>query len=407
MTENELFFFADDTILFKSHTHGSVEAQMSLQRDLAKIMQFGEKWSITFNSSKTTQQTFTRKHTKNPPSLEFGGDSIPIVTNHKHLGLNISNDLKFHFHVKETIRKANAALAPIYPVAAHIPRQTLKQIYLTYVRPIFDYADVVYHGHITVADSLSLEKIQNRAARLITGAFRRTSTQKLLQELGWTSLHVRRDMSTLNMLHKIKRKAPRYLLDVIPATREQLTSRTLRNSNDISLPPNRLTSFKNSFFPATIRRWNRIPEEVKSIQCIRTFKQALAQVFDLTKPPPYYSLGHKTDNILHTRLRLDLSGLNSHLYRINSSHVDSPHCSCEPVPETVKHYLFLCPKYTLQRKELEASLKTCIKNYTRLTLNDKLAVLVFGHKLNKATGLAVAAAIQTYIRKTKRFGCPT
>ena len=66
MTENELFFFADDTILFKSHTHGSVEAQMSLQRDLAKIMQFGEKWSITFNSSKTTQQTFTRKHTKNP-----------------------------------------------------------------------------------------------------------------------------------------------------------------------------------------------------------------------------------------------------------------------------------------------------------------------------------------------------
>ena len=126
------------------------------------------------------------------------------------------------------------------------------------------YFHPVYHGHVTLADSLSLEKIQNRAARLITGAFRRTSTKSLLQELGWTTLRVRRDISILNMLHKIKRSAPRYLLDVIPATRQHTTARTLRNSNNISLPPNRLSSFKNSFFPATIRRWNRIPEEVKT-----------------------------------------------------------------------------------------------------------------------------------------------
>ena len=129
LTENELFLVADDTILFSSHTHGSADAEMSLQSGLAKIKQFGEKWSITFNSSKTTQQTFTRKHAHNPLSLKFGSDCIPIVTNHKHLGLNISSDLKFHFHVKEIIRKANAALAPLYPVAAHIPRLTLKQIY--------------------------------------------------------------------------------------------------------------------------------------------------------------------------------------------------------------------------------------------------------------------------------------
>ena len=34
----------------RSHTHGSADAEMSLQRDLGKIEQFGEKWSITFNS---------------------------------------------------------------------------------------------------------------------------------------------------------------------------------------------------------------------------------------------------------------------------------------------------------------------------------------------------------------------
>ena len=163
-------------------------------------------------------------------------------------------------------------------------------------------------------------------------------------------MHDRRNVSTLNMLHKIKRNAPQYLLDVIPATRQQTTARTLRNSSNISLPPNRLSSFKNSFFPSTIRRWNRIPEEVKHVKCIRSFKQAITQFFHLTKPPLYYSLGHKIDNILHTRLRLDLSDLNAHLYKINSPQVDSPNCSCESIPETVKHHLFFYPHYVLQRK---------------------------------------------------------
>ena len=233
-TENELFFFADDTVLFKSHLHNSAVDEQSLQNDLDRIKQYGNNWAITFNSSKTTQQTFTNKRTQNPPSLNFGNDPIPTVSNNKHLGLNISKDLRFHIHIKEVIRKANAALAPLYPVARYIPRQILNQIYLTYVRPIIDYADVAYHGQITVTDSVALEKIQNRAARLVTGAYRRTSTKNLLKELGWTSLHNRRDINTLCILHRIKRNAPRYLLDVIPETRQEITTRHLRNSNNIS-----------------------------------------------------------------------------------------------------------------------------------------------------------------------------
>ena len=91
-------------------------------------------------------------NTRCPPSLTFGRSPIPLVTKHKHLGLNITTDLKFHLHIKETIRKWNAALAPLYPVAKFIPRQVLKQIYLTYVRPVFDYGYAVYHDSLTLRD---------------------------------------------------------------------------------------------------------------------------------------------------------------------------------------------------------------------------------------------------------------
>ena len=206
------------------------------------------------------------------------------------------------------------------------------------------------------------------------------------------------------MMHRIKRSAPQYLLDLIPGTRHELTNRLLRNYNNISLPSNRLSSFKNSFFPDTIRRWNRLEEEIKLIECNRTFKKAVARRFALTTPPLYYSFGHKTDNIFHTRLRLGLSSLNADLFKINAPDVESPCCKCKETPETVKHYFFFCPLYAPQRDELEKSLMNVLACYNELALTEKLAVLLHGCNLDKAAALAVAACVQRFIRETKRFG---
>ena len=403
LTENDLLFFADDTILFKAHAHDSLEAEAVLQRDLDKIKQFGDRWAITFNSTKTTQQTFTNKPVKHPPSLNFGNEPIPLEHNHKHLGLNISNDLRYHCHVQEIVKKANVALGPLYPIAKHIPRQILQQIYLTYIRPIFDYSDVIYNGHLTVGDSQRLEKIQNRVARLITGAFRRTATKALREELGWATLQSRRDINSLVMLYKIKRHAPRYLQNVIPSTRQEITARQLRNANNTSLPPNRLSSFKSSFFPRTIRQWNTLPEETRSLQTTRSFSQAVTHIYNLIKPPLYFTFGNKENNMLHTRLRLGMSSLNAHLFKVHSSQTDSPNCSCGAIAETVQHFFFFCPHYNFLRIEMENSLNRLIADYNRLNINQKLSIILNGQNLNQAAGLAVAAAVQTFIHHSRRF----
>ena len=305
--------------------------------------------------------------------------------------------------MQDITKKANAAIGPLYPIAAFIPRHILKQIYVTYVRPIFDYSDVVYHGHLTVTDSLSLERIQNRAARLITGTFRRTSSSALLKELGLTTLHSRRQINSLNILFKTKQNAPRYLQEIIPTTRLEITARKLRSSSNLTLPPNRVTSYKNSFISSTIRLWNKLPENIRMMTCSRSFKKAITKRLALKKPPTYYVLGNKEDNILHTRLRLGMSSLNAHLFKINSTHVDSPNCNCAPVPETSRHYFFLCSNNISLREELDSTLQSLIANYRRLSMTDKLAIILHGRTLDDATGLAVAASVQRFIRKTKRF----
>ena len=303
-TTNDILFFADDTSLYASYQHhDTIPTQQSLQRDLDSIFNYGQDWLITFNAEKTILQTFSTRQNVDPPRLTFGGKSIQTNDTHKHLGLVFSKDLNFHEHINEIIRKINRTLSPIYPIASHLPRDTLAQIYTTYVQPHFDYCDTVYDGHLTISDIHRLQTLQNRAARLVTGALFRTSTDRLLLDVGWNSLTVRRKIHRLIVYFKLRirhQNIPNYTVSALPNTRSTDTGRTLRNSQDQSLPHARTSVYQRSFFPNTTKSWNQLPNSLRQITSTTTFKRELSQQLSVPKPPAFYSLGNKFGNTLHT-----------------------------------------------------------------------------------------------------------
>ena len=406
VTDNDLFFFADDTILFKSHPHNTDIAVTSLQTDIDKIKAYGDKWGIKFNSSKTIQQTFTNRRTKNPPALRFGDIAIPAVEKHKHLGLTISTSLRFHDHVNDIIKKVNGTLGPLYPIAKFIPRQVLSQIYCTYIRPFFDYSDIVYNGHLTVADATRLERLQNRAARLVTGALSRTPTVKVLADLGWTTLRTRREINSASYLYKTmdpRFRAPDYLKNILPATREQIAHHTLRNPTNISIPSSRLSSYRNSFIPCAVRTWNRLSHDTRSQPTLYAFKRAVMRECGIQKPPLFFSYGSKVNNILHTRLRLESSLLKAHLFSLYPTKVQSAACACGFSFETNNHFFFHCPLYQVPRADLIRTLNNIIHNFSHMTVKQKLDVILCGQGLGTSDGLAVARTVQMFIVKSQRF----
>ena len=54
-------------------------------------------------------------------------------------------------------------------------RQALNQMYVSYVRPILEYSSIVWDG-CSEQDKTALERLQNEAARIVTGLTKSTST---------------------------------------------------------------------------------------------------------------------------------------------------------------------------------------------------------------------------------------
>ena len=89
-------FFGDDTSLYASYDPTDLlKTQLTLQKDLNEIYNYGQECAITFNTAKTIQQTFSHKYEHVTPTLTFGGDPIPVHDNHTHLGMTFSKDLPF------------------------------------------------------------------------------------------------------------------------------------------------------------------------------------------------------------------------------------------------------------------------------------------------------------------------
>ena len=68
-----------------------------------------------------------------------------------------------------------------------LDRRTLEQIYLTFIRPLLEYRDVVWDCK-TVYLTNKLESVQAEAARVVTGGTRLVSLSKLYAETGWEYL---------------------------------------------------------------------------------------------------------------------------------------------------------------------------------------------------------------------------
>ena len=126
-------------------------------------------------------------------------------------------------------------------------RDFLSRIYLTFIRPLFEYASEVW-DNLTLADSDRLEKFQLETARIVTGLPSYCSRTALYFETGWDTLKTRREHKKLCLMYKmVNNTAPNYLCELLPPRVGENTMYNLRNTDDFTLPYCRLNLLKRTY----------------------------------------------------------------------------------------------------------------------------------------------------------------
>ena len=250
-----------------------------------------------------------------------------------------------------------------------------------------EYGDVIFDSSSEQMLS-ELEKIQIRAAQIVTGAKRLSSNTLLYKETGWTPLLVRRKMHKLVLLHQmINKTAPDYLARLIPKPH---SLRITRQSN--KLVPQfkcKTESFKRSFLPSSIGAWNTLLDNtIKTTTKPRPFKRLLSNLFernlnDLQKC--WFYLGDRKVQLTLSQMRLNFSNLNDHLFKKKC--IDSPMCACQQKNESVFHFFFECHRYNPQRADFYRktallsfafvpSVNTILYGIPGISIDDNLDLLI-------------------------------
>ena len=239
---------------------------------------------------------------------------IEEVNEHKHLGITFCRTLTWTNHISEISRKAWKRIGSLRRYKFLLDRGSLFKMYTTFIRPLLEYGGVVWDS-CSNENKRFIEKIQVEALRITTGG---TSLQNLYDDLSCETLEQRSHKHKLFLLYKIiNNLAPNYLLQLLPPRVQQFSRYPLRNSEDFAIPVMRTATYYNSFLPTALRDWNVLSLDTRNAPTLKSFKHTLRNNHILV--PKYFDTLHvsRIAQILHNRIRLECSSLNSHLFKKN------------------------------------------------------------------------------------------
>ena len=102
--------------------------------------------SFSPDGTKQAQEIiFSRKKdaTTHPP-LFFNNSEIRLSSNQKHLGLTLDSKLSFNEHIYNKIDQANKGVGLLRKLQIILPCNSLLTTYKSFIKPLLDYADVIY-----------------------------------------------------------------------------------------------------------------------------------------------------------------------------------------------------------------------------------------------------------------------
>ena len=231
------------------------------------------------NAEKTEVILFTSRFTKTPniEKLFFDSTVIELTEKVRDLGVILDKNLTPTYHINETYRKATNAIRSIGRIRKYLANKNLKLLVNALVISRLDYCNSILYG-LPKRELDKLQRVQNTAARLITGTkqYDHIKPRPALQKLHWLPVESRIIFKVILVTFKILHGlSPAYLSSLL---QEHYPSRCLRSSSKslLTVPTmNSVTCGERAFSFCAPASWYTLPDCLKKAASFSSFKSAL------------------------------------------------------------------------------------------------------------------------------------
>ena len=179
--------YADDTRL--TYAGDCVDnLQLYLNQDLENVLKWLRANKLTLNRTKTEFMLIGARQRLSTlavsPTDTIYDNQVSQVTTAKSLGVTIDNKLDWRSHIDKLTKKVASGTGAIKRIRHLVPQATLLLIYQALIQPHFDYFNFVW-GNCGITLQNKVQKLQNRAARVLTNLNYDADAGHLFELLRW------------------------------------------------------------------------------------------------------------------------------------------------------------------------------------------------------------------------------
>ena len=137
------------------------------------------------------------------PKIKLGDTEVNKVSETKTLGIVVDDQLLWKNQLDTTIAKVSKGISMLRRMKPYVPKYTLMHVYNALIMPYFDYCSLVWDTYSNYLIE-NLQKLQNRAARIVSGKTYDIRSSEILADLGWRPLAERMKFKKAVFMYNIK-----------------------------------------------------------------------------------------------------------------------------------------------------------------------------------------------------------
>lgn len=271
--------YADDTQIYASSANFT-DLVAKLNKDLENIVKWLSQNKLQLHTDKTKLMfigsPYNLKNKVGNDQVMINDKPVKRYTSFRCVGVELDEKLNWENHIDSIGKKAGSGIGIMKRVRPFVPYETLQNLYNSLVLPYFDYCSPLWDNCGSLLKE-KLQKLQNRAARVMTGASYDIRSSDLLHAMSWKNLNDRLKINKAVLVYRILNghSAPN-LKDKFIRREANLNTYNLRNAHtDLSVPKPNTEYLKKSFGYSGAVLWNSLTMEAKLSESISSFKNLI------------------------------------------------------------------------------------------------------------------------------------